>query len=318
MRWTALRWLALLGLVSGTVASAQDSAIEALDTCLASFGRGDVEGGFGLKQIETNCPDLKTTLEHSPYAAWFPEDWWGLTLSTGSLLELRDHMELASKAREPRSLDTTGVTTALDSLEDDLQASQVTWWDRLLEWLRSRLRPEAEEPPTWLFKWLDEFSRHQTAVRIIGYTLFGLVVLAAVWIVINEFRAAGVFGARRQRRSRSAAMLAAAGPTQGLTLSDIDGSDPLSRPSLLLALLLAALAKRENRIVGASVTHRELAQRVVLDDSSLRSAFGRLIRCAERVRYAATVPSRSEIDEVVVDARRLLESIAASPRTSPA
>lgn len=314
----ALRWFALLGVPFCGLATAQDAATETIDACFARFEKAEKGSTPGLAEIEAQCPELKIALEHSPYAAWFPEEWWDPQFSMGSLAELRDHIALASNGREPRSLDTSGVAAALDSLEDDRRARQVTWWDRLREWLRSRFRPDEQEQPTWLYEWLDELSRHQTAVRIIGYTLFGLVVLAAVWIVINEFRATGVFGARRQRRSRSAVTLASAGSRQGLTLSDIDGSDPLSRPSLLLALLLAALAKRDDRIVDASVTHRELAARVVLDDSSLRSAFGRLIRCAERVRYAATVPSRSEIDDVMVDARRLLESIAAPPGTSPA
>lgn len=312
------RWLALLALLFVATATAQDAAIEAIDDCLAMFGPEDVKGELGLKQIETKCPDLKTTLVHSQYAAWFPEEWWSSALTTGSLSELRDHMEQMSQTKESRALDTGGVAAALNSLEDELRASEVTWWDRLLDWLRNRFRPEEEESSDWLYKWLDELAGREFAMRIVGYTLFGLVVLAAAWIVINELMVAGVFGVRWQRRLRSAAAKGSTISGQALSLADIEAGDPFNRPSLLLALLMEALARRGDRAVDTSVTHRELAQRITLDDHSQRSAFGRLVGCAERVRYAATLPTRAEIDEAVTDARRLLESLTKPTGASPA
>jgi hypothetical protein len=311
---------AILGLLSWScaVAAAQDLATEAIDACLASFEEKERGEAPRLKDIETQCPELKSILERSPYAAWFPEEWWHPQLSTGTLAELKALIAYESLAHEARTLDTSGVGAALESLETDRRASKVTWWDRLREWLRSRLKPDEEEPPTWLFKWLDELSRHETALRVTGYALFGLIVIAALWIVINELRAAGVFGARARRRARSAATLASARAARGLTLADVESSDPLNRPSLLLKLLLAAWAKREDRTIDDSTTHGELAARVILEDSSQRMTFGKLLRCAERIRYAATVPTRGEIDEVVGDARRLLDALAIAPGSAPA
>jgi len=312
------RWLALLAFVFAASATAQDATIEAIDLCLAQIEASDAEGVSGLKQIETNCPDLKSTLEHSPYAAWFPEEWWGPALTTDSLAELRDHMVQLSQAQKSRVIDTGGVAEALNSLEEELRASKVTWRDRLVEWLRSQFRQEEAESPDWLYKWLDELAGHASAVRVVGYTLFGLIVLAAVWIVINELMAAGVFGERWRRRLRGDTVTGAVLASQAPSLADIEAGDPLNRPSLLLVLLMNALAKRENRAVDTSVTHRELAHRISLEDHSQRSTFGRLLACAERVRYSATLPTRAEIDAVVADSRGLLETLTTPPGNSPA
>lgn len=292
------------------MATAQDATSVALAECAAQFEQADAAPSPGVQQIEKQCSELKTLLENSPYAAWLPEDWWGPRLTLDSLLELRELIEAESIAREPRTVDGSGVAAALASLGDDAQASEVTWWDRLIEWLRSRLRSDSQQSPNWLFKWLDEIYEHQTALRIAGYCLFALIILSAAWIVFSELRAAGVFGTRWQRRSRSAGTPHSAGPARGLTLADLDGIDLANRPSMLLALLQGALARREDRAVDASVTHRELAARVQLSSDSQRSAFGRLVRCAERVRYAAELPALAEIDEAVRGGRQLLESIA--------
>jgi hypothetical protein len=315
---TASRWLVLFGLLSCAATAAQDAATAAIDACLAELEGPQRKPEAGLKEIVAQCPELKSILEHSPYAAWLPEEWWHQQLTSGSLLELREHIEHESAARAAGTLDTSGVSAALGSLAEDLRASKVTWWDRLREWLRSRLQPEEEEQPTWLFEWLDKLSRHEAALRVAMYTLFGLIVIAAIWIVINELRAAGVFGVRARRAALSAERRAGSRQVRELTLADIENSDPANRPSMLLALLLTAWARREDRAVDNSTTHRELAARIALEDSSQRMAFGRLVRCAERVRYAAVLPSRTEIDEAVSDARSLLDSIDVSSQGVPA
>lgn len=289
------------------MAAAQDGASAALQECVAQFEPSDESPG--LKEIEERCPELKSVLDNSPYAAWFPENWWGQRLTPDSLVELQRLIERESAAPVPRTVDTAGVAAALASLGEDTQAAEVTWWDRLREWLRGRLQPDAEDPPLWLFKWLDELSKHETAVRITGYVLFALIVLTAGWVVFNELRASGVFGTRAQRLARSAAADAQR-TAQALTLDDLERSDPANRPSLLLTLLMGALSRRQDRTLDVSYTHRELAARVSLESDWQRSAFGQLLRCAERVRYAPEIPPRVEIDQAVIAGRRLLEALS--------
>lgn len=313
MRSQTLRWLSLSALLFCAFATAQDSATAAIEECIAKIGpaKPGVPQGFG--EIQQACPELRAVMERSSIASWLPEGWWGPRLSTANLRALRDHAAFQSDARQPRTLDTSGLAAALASLDDEARSSPVSWRDRLREWLRKRLQGDSQEPEPWLFEWVDVLARYETAVRIAGYCLFGLIILSAVLIMLNELRAAGVLGSAWQRQSRPAGALASTEPTHALTLSDVDRSDPLNRPSMLLTLLLAALGRREDRAIAASVTHRELAHRVDLGDESRRLAFARLLRCAERVRYAATLPTSTEIDAAVIGGRRLLETLRNVP-----
>jgi hypothetical protein len=298
-------------------AIAQDAARDALIHCFAQFDDEADRETLGWPQIEKRCPELESALENSPYAAWLPEAWQEAELTTASLQDLHDQIAWESAERPPRTLDTAGVALALESLGDESAADPVTWWDRVREWLRARLQPAREEEPSWLFKWMDELGKHQTALRIIGYCLFGIIVAAAGIIVFNELRAAGVFGPRWHLRGGSRDS-GAPGRGRGPTLADLAGSDPTQRPALLIALVVSAFARNRGTVVDASATHRELTRRIELDNDTQRSAFARLIECAERVRYAATLPAAGDIDTAVSEGRRLLATLSAEPGSAAA
>jgi len=308
---TALGKLLALGLVFCAAAAAQDPASVALEECATQVEQAHQREEMpGLKEIEERCPELKTILDNSPYAGWFPEDWWGPMLSPDSLRELgRLIAEENREAAITWKADTGGVAPALATLGEE-EKEELTWWDRVREWLRTRLQSESEDTPNWLIEWLEKLDEHERMLQIIGYALFALIILAAGWIVFNELKASGVFAARAVRLSRSDAARAVERSGRVPTLDDIERSDPANRPSMLLALLLGAVGRLEDRIVDQSFTHRELAARVTLEKDWQRSAFGQLLRCAERVRYAPELPARGEIDEAVIGGRRLLESIA--------
>lgn len=310
MRSIALGSLLALGLACCVVATAQDAASVALEECASRFEETDEDATPPqLEEIEELCPDLKSVLESSPYAAWLPEEWWAPALTPEGLLRLRELVTSEPVAVTSRTLDTSGVAAALATLGEDPQ-DEPSWWDRVREWLISRLQNDPDEEPSWGLEWLEKLAAHELAVRIVGYVCFALIMLSAVWVVLNELKASGVFGSRSRRPSRfEAAREARAGG--GLTLDDIERADPANRPSLLLGLLLGAVARRQDRAIDVSHTHRELATRIALETDWQRTAFGQLLRCAERVRYAPTLPASAEIDAAVQGGRRLLGSIAA-------
>jgi len=312
---SASRWLLALILSSCAVAAAQDAGRDALYGCLEQF-EDEAQGSVPrFAEIQQRCPDLKAALDASPHAAWLPEEWWGAHLSINSLADLHQQIDRESAQHAPKGIDTSGVAAALASLGTDVSA-KVSWWDRVREWLRSRLQTGQDGESSWFFRWIDELARYDTALRIAAYSLFALIVLAAAFIVVNELRAAGVFG----RRARTGAMprdgtgLGARGRV--LTLDDLDRVDPLERPALLVALVVNALARSRDRVADTGATHRELISRLPLGSEPQRGAFSHLIRCAERVRYAASPPSRADLDAAIASGRSLLESIA--PRGAPA
>lgn len=316
MRKLAIAWLTIAGPLSCASVVAQDATWAALDDCIGKIESIQGDDAPGVGAVQKLCPDLQSIVEHSASAAWLPEQWWGPLLTPDSLRELHQLAEDEPHARGSRTLDTAEVGAALASLGAESD-DQLSWWERLREWLRSRLQADSGEPGRF-YEWMDELARHQTVLRIITYTLFALIVLSVGVIVINELRMAGVFGARWAKAGRPVIRAHAAGSTAALTLEDIERSDPQYRPSLLLSLLLTVLARRQDRAVDRSSTHRELAARISLDDDAQRSAFIRLARCAEHVRYAAASPGPVEIEAAVSGGRRLLEALTAQPRASAA
>lgn len=312
MSTRAPRWLLALLMASFcAVTAAQEDGRALLGACLERFAEDDPSSAVSrFEEIRDLCPELKAGLEHSAPAAWLPEQWWGPGLSTSSLADLRDQIELELAERPRLELDTSGVAAALASIEEDRKAKALSWWDRVLEWLRERLQPpRGEEDASWFLNLMEKLGEHETALKITAYVLLGVIVLIALLIVANELREAGVFG----KRTRF-------GPghhweegvrERGPGLADLDRLDLNEQPALLLRLLVAAFdeARGGGERLGHAATHRELAARVALGSAEQRTAFGMLLRCAERLRYAASMPVREEVERAVAGGRRLLASL---------
>lgn len=333
-RVVALPGVLLFAALSCAVAAAQDSGRDALTECLAQLEDvpatelyGDAaeaeEEGYDftrqldLGKLEKVCPDLKQALESSPYAAWLPEEWWSSRLSIPALEELREQISREAEAPPPGSIDTKGVAAALDSLGEDATSDRVSWWRRFIEWLTGRTQVQSDEPPAWLIRFLQKLGDFEVPLRITAYCLVALLVILAVVVAVNELRAAGVFGPRA-RAARLQRSLEKARREHALSLRDLEGLEPTERPSLLLTLIVAALAQRSRLRVDASATHRELLARLVPDSAEQRAQLARLTRCAERVRYSGSPPSGRDIEDAVAGGRRLLDSVLREPAAHPA
>jgi len=291
-------------------ASPQDGALDVLDQCIDYLhdGDGDAEHDLQWPELTEACPDLEGALEASEYAPWLPEAWRERVrddpgfITFDGLVELERLLAAEREPREPRSVNTNSLPEVLDGLDRADETFSVTWWERVLEWIRERIPRQSGGDSGWLADLLSDLGRHETLLRVLGYGLFAAIVLIALGIVVNEMRVAGVFDARLRGRGASAEHATA-------QVSDVSSTLPAERFAALIDRILDAVGADRRGTLDASATHRELARGVRWQQDDERASFARLIDCAERVRYAATRPPASEIDSALEHGARLLARV---------
>ena len=303
------RLILLLVLAAPAVwAQTAGSPADILGNCA---GSEDVSA-YGLQELEVQCPGIEHALTELGYAPFLSERQLD-ELSVYGLEELqRLSARYAERPGAARGIGTATLGPILGTLDEQRRAERPpNWFERFKRWLRDVLQRQQRETPTWLTRWLEDVDVSDTVVRVIVYSMILLVIGLAIVVIVNELRAAGVFrGGRIKRRTHAAVDVSRA--AGDLTLADLDAAAPLDRPSVLLRMLVAALAKRGRLRADRSLTHSELTRRAVLDDDGQRARFGEVTRLGERTLYGNARVSLDEIDRVVQAGRELMAQIAAS------
>jgi hypothetical protein len=237
----------------------------------------------GVKALEAVCPGLQDALASLGFDRILIEGWQQ-KINAHALAELAGLAELYSRSAW-HAPSTASLPKALESLQE--QAPKISsWWRSFKTWLKNWLSQSDSALASWLNRLLDRWSAHTdvsaTFLKIITYCLTALVVIAAVAIVLREFRA--LDAGRRARRVLQAKESNAMTPQTDLELGLVAGSG-----SDALALLLRALIKKLlqlGRLRGdRSLTHRELAMRSVFDSEEQRAAFAAVAYGAESNFY---------------------------------
>jgi hypothetical protein len=291
--------------------AAQEAPVAELSACIAALGDDEdgAEEDLLWPELVDACPDLEAALAASEYAPWLPEAWRERAqespgfITLDSLIALERLLDAESAPRDARTVSQESLAAALDDLDRAEAKPRVTWWNRLLEWLRERMsRQRGDEDAGWLIEWLSDLGRHETLLRMLGYGLFAAIVLVALGIVVNEMKIAGVFDARRRRDTESAA-------ADAPSIAHVPATPSTERFAALIDRILAALTADERVSVDAAATHRELVRSVRLHDSDEHASFVRLVDCAERVRYAPAWPPEGEIESALDGGNALLTAI---------
>lgn len=283
-------WLAL--------SAADAEPLEQLDRCIAQV---DAEKQ-SLDAVRAVCPDLDATLEALGYTELLCSEC-GRRFGRETLQDLR-----ALAARYSREQTRSPETSALRPVLDELARARVrkprSWWDLLREWILSHFKDR--EPPS--FDWLKRLLGGTASFfRIALYLLLGGVLIAAVYVVVREFRAAAP-----RWRKRAAIGTAKAFPTRAtayeLSMRDVDAASLLDRPAILLKLLVQRLLESGRLSRERDLTHRELIIQAQFDTQTERERFKRLAQSAESVLYGGNDIS-TDVERAVADGRALFEGI---------
>ncbi|MBS0578500.1 MAG: DUF4129 domain-containing protein [Proteobacteria bacterium] len=296
-----LRWAAgLLFLLSGAVQAHE--LLDRLDGCIQ---RLDPQLDVGYERIAARCPELVPALTQSPWSAWLPADWSHPhnQLTADGLSELRT---LLARAMSPqvtgRPMRTERVAALLTRIAQP-DEDRSGWWQKFKAWLRQIMGvPEApEREPAWLRK-LDLSGG---VIKVLGWSLLGIVVAMAAGILLNELRVAGLLrrrvAARRDRR----------GPARNvpLSLASVDATAPQEQPALLLELITQCLTDQGLLPPARALTTRELLNRVRLPADSQRAELEELARTSEQLRYSPRELAVDRLAAVIASGRRVLAQL---------
>jgi hypothetical protein len=304
----------MLTLVIAPAAVAQNAVLNSVDSCISRLNP-DVDVGY--QRIAVRCPELIRRLEQSVWSGWLPPDWKqpGNDLSAGGLRELRDLLAresaLHERARAPSLEPLPDILAGLAPPHHEVSG----WWDRAKAWLHETFqRREQTADPDWLTRMADEIGPFQRFVELISYIALTLVIVLAVFIVVNELRVSGVLGRLRGRFAHRNVL-----PTR------LQGNDPAwddvqaaplrQQPRLLLERVVARLTEDSCLPPARGLTVHELTRAARLPDENDRNRFAELARTAEHVRFSSAEIPNDVLAAAVVNGRALLERI--SPRAPP-
>jgi hypothetical protein len=282
-----------------TIAAAPaDNLRDAARALVADCAVSAVPARTGLAELEADCPGLGAALAR-------------LGLKDSLADGVADHMDayglgaLLAATRTPaqRGPDPAAVDAVLAQLEG--KPEQLSWWQRFRNWLKRLMTPPEGGGSPWFANWLERLTLGKLVRDIVVWTVMGLVVVAAVVVLVREVRASGLRlpGARRdgvppkQATDALAAMDGSVGEWRHLELAQ--------RPAALFRHIAAQLAAAGRLPPPRGYTHRELRQRARLDAPAERAAWQALARAAERQIYAPQRLPETESQQAVADAARI-------------
>lgn len=262
----------------------------------------------GLAALQAQCPDLETALTELGYADTLQEGWRE-TLTRDSLrdlVQLANHYQQTPASAAP---DMVALPAILKGIDSEHPTQPKSWWQAFKEWLRSWYedRPDTTND-SWLERLFSRFHPSADLTRVLVYILLGLVVVAAISVVINELRAAGLL-VRRKKPAVTRGVIGALPTNLISSMPDLDSAALHDQPAILLRLLVAKLVATGRLSVERFLTHRELAARAAFASNDERERFAHVAGLAERMLYGPENIADEQLIRVVTEGRSLLQQL---------
>ncbi len=294
-------WLvALLGLSGIAQAGSRD--------LIADCAQRAPAGVAGIEALERLCPGLTQSLA---------ELGQGAPLASGSLKRMtRDSLSeflqlTAVPVSQPVKLPDPSALGGILHSFGQAPTRHLTWWDRFKAWCLKWLVP-ANGGARTLPAWLTKLTPSAAVAKAAFYTLLGLIVIAVLFMVRNELRAAGLFSRTPTPQDTSRPSFHG-DVAVTLSLEQVLKSPLAQRPALLLRLLVGELARQGRLESSASLTHREVFERARLEDTQERQRLEQLSRMAELQMYGGALIEPACTEEVISGAKALYVRLRQQP-----
>ena len=284
-----------------------ESLVATIDACRE---RLDPQLDIGFERIAARCPDLARRLEQNELAAWLPEGWkdTGNNLSVGSLQELailmRREITTHSSRPAPRVQRLHEVLTEIGQAREHRDSL----WKRLRLWMHKVL-PSNEEPTDngWIPRMVSRIGLPQTVIEVVSYIALASIIMLGLFILANEFRAAGIFRRGSVRKAVEPARLTPV--IEQMSWLDVERASLADKPRVVLELLIDRLTRAHLLPPARSLTNRELTRAVTLPNAKDQDRLQALALTAERMRYAPAMADPAEVEAAVAGGRVILRSL---------
>jgi hypothetical protein len=308
------RWaVAIVFLLMAEVAlpaSPGEDAMGAIDNCLL---RLDVDVDVGFERISARCPQLARHMHGADWAAWLPAGWNDPynDVSARSLVQLQ--MLVVRELAVRTGTRTPAVAGLRPILADFAVRNQQGsgWWARFEKWLHTVLAASEPHPRSGGFDRLaGRVSVSQAVIELVTYGTLACIVVLAGFIVVNEWRVAGIY--RRRGAGSEGAKDAYGEASRLLSWQDVERAAPTDKARVLLELLALRLTAARRLPASGALTVRELMRAAQLQDAVDRERLFEVAFAAERLRFSAESLPSETLAAVIERGRELLQRLSAA------
>lgn len=274
--------------------------IEDLKACAARADAPEAEG----KKLLDLCPGILANLSALGLDSQF-------TLNPNrevdsqvleDLAALVEHYSGRPASKGPAITHLPGIAEEVNGKKT---ATSPDWWERAKQWLQRWFGRDSAKGGSWLSQLFERMGESQRFLHIMVYVGVGLVLAAALAVVVNELRAAGVWPFKQnlgaQQRTSAALLMPVALAEEARVPGPLSG---------LLISLVERLVRGGRLRAERALTHRELIARSQLDTRAQAQVFARVAMSAEAALYG---PDDYRVpDEVIAEGRALLHELERS------
>jgi len=281
-----------------------------IDQCIKQLARAQGKGNVRLKaELDFYCPGLTDKVKRSPISRNLS---WEFD-SSSSVAELRDLRQFLATSRGQSA--SSGFRFKYENVGkivgDVLQKApevQPGLWDRFVEWIKQYLPKMDQEDIDKFDNFVKSITMPKWLNDVVFYGSGALILIAALWILLREWRYYRRVGAYRRAAF-------AGGEFSGNEL----GREPVALESLpelplqrrVPALLYWAINYFETRgdlPRNHSLTNRELLRILFRKKSRNSDYFSDLVGESERIVYGNAEPTEERVEELLQVARQLQSS----------
>ncbi|MGD9000477.1 MAG: hypothetical protein PVF75_08690 [Granulosicoccaceae bacterium] len=297
--------------LSSAQAGDNTTLLDSLDSCIESrFTDSEAVAINDSFELDSECPALA---RQYPSHTWLQQLQPGLgnETSLNQLLDIRalllQQQQLAQRSR--RSIDRNYLQGLRAGLEFNSAAEEPGLWQRFINWLKEKYRDEEDEENNidWLLDLLEGKSLPDWLGKVILYVSIAVIIILALFIVINEIRAARRPGARRRRlqRQQGGRWAEDLPVLESLNWDQIGRLPAGQQPAAILRFVIDYFIDQGWLSDNRSRTNREMWRELRATHKTAATAFNSAINLSEQAIYGDHHLSQGQLRELYATAQRL-------------